>query len=179
VYRARIRGELLALDDAAGNPLGTVNAARTVHQGVELGAEWTFARDWRLAANYLRNDFRFDRDPVYGDNALAGVPPQQLRASLRWQLGPHFHVEPNLEWVPQDWYVDHANTFRAPGYVIAGLKLGGEAGGGWRWFADLRNLGDRRWIAGTNVVADAGGGDGRNFLPGDGRSLYLGLEWRM
>ncbi|HEU4991108.1 MAG TPA: TonB-dependent receptor [Luteimonas sp.] len=179
VYRARIRGELLALDDAAGNPLGTVNAGRTVHQGVELGAEWTFARDWRLAANYLRNDFRFDRDPVYGDNALAGVPPQQLRASLRWQLGPHFHVEPNLEWVPQDWYVDHANTFRAPGYVIAGLKLGGEAGGGWRWFADLRNLGDRRWIAGTNVVADAGGGDGRNFLPGDGRSLYLGLEWRM
>ena len=178
-YRARIRGELLALDDAQGNPLGTINAGRTVHQGVELGAEWRFARAWRLSANYLYNDFRFERDPVYGDNALAGVPPQQLRAGLRWQPGAGFHVEPNLEWVPQDWYVDHANTFRAPGYVIAGLKLGGEAGAGWSWFADLRNLGGRRWIAGTNVVADAGGVDGRNFLPGDGRSIYLGLEWKM
>jgi iron complex outermembrane receptor protein len=59
------------------------------------------------------------------------------------------------------------------------LKLGGEAGGGWRWFADLRNLGDRRWIASTNVIADAGGRDGRNFLPGDGRSVYVGLEWQM
>jgi iron complex outermembrane receptor protein len=57
------------------------------------------------------------------------------------------------------------------------LKLGGAARGGWRWFADLRNLGDRRWIASTNVIADAGGRDGRNFLPGDGRSAYLGLEW--
>jgi iron complex outermembrane receptor protein len=176
-YRARIEGELLALDDADGNPLGTVNAGRTLHRGIEFGAGWTFARDLRLSANYLYNDFRFERDPVYGDNALAGVPRQQLRAALRWQPGARFHIEPSLEWVPQGYYVDHANTFRAPGFATFGLKFGGDAGAGWRWFADLRNLGDRRWIASTNVIADAGGRDGRNFLPGDGRSAYLGLEW--
>jgi iron complex outermembrane receptor protein len=177
VYRARIEGELLALNDDAGNPLGTVNADRTAHQGIEFGAAWTFARDWRLSANYLRNDFRFERDATYGDNRLAGVPPQQLRAALRWGRGARFHVEPNVEWVPQGYFVDHANTFRAPAHATVGLKLGGEAGAGWNWFADLRNLGDRRWIAGTNVIADAGGRDGQNFLPGDGRSAYLGLEW--
>ena len=177
LYRARVEGELLALDDDAGNPLGTINAGRTLHQGLELGAEWSLARHWRLSANYLVNDFRFEHDPVYGDNALAGVPPQQLRAALRWGRDERFHVEPNVEWVPRGYYVDHANTFRAPGYATVGLKLGGEAGGGWRWFADLRNLGDRRWISSTNVIADAGGRDGRNFLPGDGRSAYLGLEW--
>jgi iron complex outermembrane receptor protein len=177
LYRAWVEGELLALNDAGGDPLGTVNAGRTLHQGIEIGARWTFARDWRLSANYLRNDFRFERDPVYGDNRLAGVPPQQLRAALRWSGDESFHIEPNLEWAPQGWYIDHADTFRAPGYATFGLKLGGEAGAGWRWFADLRNLGDRRWIAGTNVVADAGGRDGRNFLPGDGRSAYFGLEW--
>jgi iron complex outermembrane receptor protein len=177
-YRARIEGELLALDDAAGNPLGTVNADRTVHRGLEFGAGWTFARDWRLSASYLCNDFRFERDAVYGNNRLAGVPPQQLRAALRWSRDARFHVEPNVEWVPQGYFIDHANTFRAPGYATVGLKLGGEAGAGWTWFADLRNLGDRRWIAGTNVIADAGGRDGQHFLPGDGRSVYVGLEWR-
>ena len=177
LYRARVEGELLALNDDAGNPLGTINAGRTLHQGLELGAQWAFARDWRLSANYLVNDFRFEHDPVYGDNALAGVPPQQLRTALRWGRGERFHVEPSMEWVPRGYYIDHANTFRAPGYATFGLKLGGEAGAGWRWFADLRNLDDRRWIASTNVIADAGGRDGRNFLPGDGRSVYVGFEW--
>lgn len=36
----------------------------------------------------------------------------------------------------------------------------------------------RRWIAGTNVVDDANGVP-RPLLPGDGRSVYVGLEWRM
>jgi iron complex outermembrane receptor protein len=116
---------------------------------------------------------------VYADNALAGVPPQQLRVALRRELDGHLHIEPNLEWVPQGYYVDHANSFRAPGFATFGLKLGGDIGARWQWFADLRNLGDRKWIASTNVVADARGLDGRNFLPGDGRSLYLGLEMRL
>lgn len=179
LYRARVDGELLSLGDGQGNPLGTVNADRTLHQGIEFGLEWNPAREWRLSTNYLYNDFRFDRDPVYADNALAGVPPQQLRAALRWRPGDRLHVEPNLEWVPQGYYVDHANSFRAPGFATFGVKLGGAIGERWQWFADLRNLGDRRWIASTNVVADAGGVDGRNFLPGDGRSLYVGMEFRM
>ena len=178
LYRAHVDGELLSLGDGQGNPLGTVNAGRTRHQGIEFGLAWTVARDWRLSANYLYNDFRFDHDPVYGNNALAGVPPQQLRAALRWSRGGRFHVEPNVEWAPRDYYIDHANSFKAPGYAILGLKVGGDAGAGWQWFADLRNLGDRRWIASSNVVADARGSDGRNFLPGDGRALYIGLEWR-
>lgn len=177
LYRARIDGELLALGDGQGNPLGTVNADRSLHQGLEFGVEWTPAPAWRLAASYLYNDFRFQRDPVYGDNALAGIPPQQLRAALRWARA-RWHVEPSLEWVPHGGYVDHANTFRAPGFATIGLRFGGDAGAHWQWFADLRNLGDRRWIASTNVVADARGVDGRNFLPGDGRALYIGLEWR-
>lgn len=178
VYRARVRGELLSLSDGNGNPLGTVNAGRTLHQGVEFGLGWRFAETWSLSANYLYNDFRFDRDRVYGDNDLAGVPPQQLRAELRWQPDERFYLAPSVEWTPRDYWIDHANSFKAPGYAIAGLRIGGRMAGAWRWFADARNLGDRRWIASSNVIADARGLDGRNVLPGDGRSLYLGLEWR-
>ena len=179
LYRARVDDELLSLADGAGNPLGTVNADRTLHQGLELGLAWELAEQWRFSANYLWNDFRFDDDTVYGDNRLAGVPQQQLRAMLRWSPNAHFHVTPGIEWVPGDYYVDHANTFSAPGHAIAGIRIGGSLGTQWSWFADARNLTDRKWIASTNVVADAHGMDAANFLPGDGRSVYVGLEWRM
>src|SRR5690606_31127306 len=124
-YRARIEGELLSLGDAQGNPLGTVNADRTLHQGIEFAFEWRPAPAWRLSANYLYNDFRFDGDAVYRDNDLAGIPPHSLRAALRWQAGERFHAEPSLEWVPRDYYVDHANTFRAPGFTTFGIRFGG------------------------------------------------------
>ena len=179
LYRARIDGELLALTDGAGNPLGTVNADRTLHQGLELGLGWRFAEAWMLSANYLYNDFRFDGDAVYGNRDLAGVPPQQLRTQLRWTSASGIYIAPNAEWTPQDYYVDHANTFRAPGYAIYGVRVGGDIGDDLSWFVDARNLADREWIASTNVVADARGLDGRNFLPGDGRSFYVGLEWRL
>ncbi|WP_199753500.1 TonB-dependent receptor family protein [Luteimonas cucumeris] len=177
LYRARIDGELLALNDAAGNPLGTINAGRTLHQGLELGLGWRFADAWTWSANGLWNDFRFDDDPAYGDNTLAGLPPHLLRSELRWQPREAFHVAPHIEWAGDSW-IDHANTLRAPGYTLLGLRIGGRMHRQWSWFADLRNLQDRRWFAGSNVIADARGVDGRHFLPGDGRSLYVGVEWR-
>ena len=176
LYRARVEGELLSLSDAAGNPLGTVNAGRTLHQGLELGLRWRATDALTLSANGLWNDFRFDGDRVFGDNRLAGVPRAQLRAELRWQPVDAFHVAPNVDWVPDGYFIDHANSFRAPGYAVAGLRIGGEAGTRWSWFVDLRNLADRRWIASSNVIADAHGMDGRNFLPGDGRSVFAGVE---
>jgi iron complex outermembrane receptor protein len=172
LYRARVDGELLALTDGNGNPLGTVNADRTIHQGLELGLGWHFAQQWLLSTNYLWNDFRFDHDPVYGDNELAGIPSQQLRTSLRWSRNDALYIAP-------DYYVDHSNTFRAPGYTLLGLRMGGRLASRWSWFVDARNLTDRKWIASTNVVADARGQDQANFMPGDGRSVYAGLEWAM
>jgi iron complex outermembrane recepter protein len=177
LYRADLRDELLSLTDADGNPRGTVNAARTRHQGLEFGATWRISDAVELRTAYLWNDFRFDGDPVFGDNRLAGIAPQLLRAELRWNLGS-VYLAPNVEWSPQRSYVDHANTFAAASYAIAGLRIGGDWQSRWRWFVDARNLGDRRYAATTGAVADARGLDSRQFLPGDGRSVFAGLEWR-
>lgn len=177
LYRADLRDELLSLTDADGNPRGTVNAARTRHQGLEFGATWRVTDAMELRTAYLWNDFRFDGDPVFGDNRLAGIAPQLLRAELRWTLGP-VYVAPSVEWSPQRSYVDHANTLAAPAYAIVGLRIGGDWQQRWRWFVDARNLGDRRYAATTGAIANSLGQDSRQFLPGDGRSVFAGLEWR-
>ncbi len=179
LYRAWIEDELLSLTDGAGNPLGTVNADDTLHQGLELALGWRVLDQLTLSANYLWNDFRFDSDAVYGNRKLAGVPPHLLRAELRWQWRDWLYLSPGLEWSARDYYIDHANTLKAPGYTTVNLRLGGRVGEHWSWFVDARNLTDRDWIATTGVVADAGGVDGRFFMPGDGRAIYAGFEWRL
>lgn len=179
LYRAQVRRELLALTDAFGTALGTVNADRTVHQGLELAGEGPLARHLTLRAQYLYNDFRFDDDAVYGRRRLAGIAPHLLRAALAWQAGARLRITPGVEWQPARTWIDHANTVAADGFALASLTVDGELGGGWRWFVEGRNLFDRRYAATTAVQADARGLDGAYYFPGDGRAVYAGVSWRM
>lgn len=178
IYRARIDGELLSLNDAAGNPLGTINAGRTLHTGVEAGLEVRLGRGllWRQVYNWSR--FSFSDDPVFGDNQLAGIPEHYARAELLYEAGSGFYGGPNVEWVPDDYPVDHANTLYAEGYTILGLKLGYRAAGGLAGFVEAKNLTDETYAATTGVIADARGRDSAQFLPGDGASVFAGLEYR-
>ena len=178
-YRSQVRRELLALTDATGVALGTVNADRTVHQGLELSADGQIARTLRLRGQYLYNDFQFDRDTVYGNNRLAGIPPHLLRVATEWQLHPRLRLTPGVEWQPSRTQIDHANTLAAPGFTLLNLTLDGALAGGWRWFVEARNLQDRRYVASTAVQANARGRDGAYYFPGDGRAIYAGVSWRI
>lgn len=177
-YRAWIKDELLTLTDPMGAPPATINGGRTLHQGIELGLDWHITERWNLRQAYLWSDFRFDDDEVYGDNELAGIPPHLLRAELQYRAPGGWYAGPTLEWSPGDYYIDHRNSFEADGYAVWGLKLGQRGERGWSWFVEGRNLADRRYAATTGVIENAGGADAAQFLPGDGRSVYAGLEWR-
>lgn len=182
-YRARVLDELLALNDATGAPLGTVNAPKTLHQGIEFGLDWTLMKSWRLRSAYLLNDFRFQSHPVYGNNELPGLPKQFVKLEAVYAMQGGFYAGPNLEWSPQRYAVDMANTLFADGYAVWGLRVGQRMSKGMSWFADARNLSDKRYAATTGVIADsrspgAGGQNAAQFNPGLGRSLFLGVEWK-
>lgn len=177
-YRAWIKNEFLALNDALGNPLGTISADRTIHQGIEAGLYIDLFERLELRQTYLWNDFRFRNDPVYGNNRLAGVPAHVYRAELVYHTPQGFYIGPNVEWSPSDAPVDHANTLFADGYAILGLKAGYRRPDGLSVFVEGRNLTNKKYAATTGVIADAGGMDSAQFLPGDGASVYAGFEWR-
>ncbi|HEY8509083.1 MAG TPA: hypothetical protein VIL32_12040, partial [Steroidobacteraceae bacterium] len=63
-------------------------------------------------------------------------------------------------------------------YTVWGLRIGNDTDVGFSWFIEGRNLADRRYAATTGVIADARGQDSAQFLPGDGRAFYAGVEWR-
>jgi iron complex outermembrane receptor protein len=188
LYQARVTDELLAYTlNLGGAPVSTtLNVPETLHRGIEFAADGRFGAgfEWRQALLY--NDFRFDNDALFGDNRLPGVP----RTLFRGELGYRFHAAPggplkvavNTEWSPQRYAVDMAGTEFADDYAIFGLRLQQQVGRQFSWFIEGRNLSDRRYAATTNVVRDfsALAAGARNvYLPGDGRSVYAGIEWRM
>ncbi len=180
-YHARVDDELLSFNDAVGNPLGTVNAQRTLHSGAEVGFTLRFGGDRRnltLRQVYNWNRFLFSNDPIYGDNQLAGIPEHVLRTELVVQQASGFYGGPNLEWVPDDYPVDHANTLFAEGYAVLGFKLGYRPAKGIAGFIEGKNLTDETYAATTGVIPDARGRDSAQFLPGDGASVFAGLEYR-
>jgi iron complex outermembrane receptor protein len=187
VYASEIQGEFLALNDSLGAPLGTTNADKTIHQGVEIGSEadllgasWNETPEDRLVLRgaWTYGRFQFDDDAVYGNNTLAGLPSQLLRSELIWENKLGYYAGPTAEWVPVGSYVDHANTLKADPYALLGFKFGRRVEKGVSWFVEAKNLTNKTYAATTGVIANAGGADSRNFLPGDGRSVFAGLEWK-
>jgi iron complex outermembrane receptor protein len=175
-YEARITDELLQI---ATNVVGasiTVNAPRTLRRGLELGVGGQHgALDWRAVATLSRNTF--DGDPAYGNRPLPGLPERTARLEAGWRFGPALRLSANAQHASGQ-AVDFARSWFADAYTVYGLRAGGEPNKHWKWFIEGRNLANTRYASTTGVVRDAAGRDTAQFLPGDGRAVYAGIEFK-
>jgi iron complex outermembrane receptor protein len=156
-----------------------------VHQGVEAGLGVAFlksvyAEDDKVWFNlaYTYNDFFFDSDPVWGNNELPGVPPHYLRAEILYKHPSGFFAGPNVEWMPQSFFADNANTLTVDPYALLNFRIGYDKGNGWSGYLEGRNLFDQRYIS-TTITAGRATPDMELFNPGVGRAIYGGLRYRM
>jgi len=164
----------------------TVNVPHTIHQGVELGIGGWFAGMVEGRVTALYSDFRFDGNPQYGNQRLPGFPPLIVRGELLYRWGspgghgglPASYAGPRFEWVPQRAAMDNANTLFNDPYALLGFKAGQAIDSHWSWFLDARNLLDKRYAGTTNIASNYAGATAplRVYYPGDGRSVYLGVE---
>jgi len=180
-YQARLQDELLAVA-AAGSPVAsqTINAGKTIHRGLEFGltARLPYSLQWR--SSLLINDFKLDNDPTFGSNRLPGIQRSLMRAELVYRgsdVLENFYIGPTIEWSPQRYNVDFAETLYADSYFLWGMKAGQKINQHWSWFVEGRNLANQKYAATTGVARNQNGADGALFLPGDGRTAYLGVTW--
>lgn len=186
LYRSNLDNEFQCLN--VGQSLcQQANADKTIHQGVEFGvgaAVWQglFERDatpdklW-LNLAYTFSDFRFDDDAQFGGNELPGAPRHYLRAELLYKHPSGVFAGPNVEWVPQAYYVDNANTLETDAYALLGAKIGYE-GEQFTAYIEGRNLTDETYISSVSIAGDANGADGNFFEPGTGRAVYGGVSMK-
>jgi iron complex outermembrane receptor protein len=177
LYYARVQDEMLQFTTSADIPASTFNADDTIHQGAEIGVGWQATEELSFHAIYNYNDFRFDDDAQYGDNRLAGAPRHQVRLSARYE-DHGFHVEPNMEIVPEAAPVDYANTMKADSYAVAGINAGWDVTENVTLFLDAKNLTDKRYISSFSTVTDTRTAATNVFYPGDGRSVFAGMKVR-
>lgn len=201
-YYSWLDNELLSLGIPGVSPTQTVNAGRTIHHGVEAMLDVDLVRGifagWHdevpasgkqagsaavrgdrlfLRQTYLFNDFRFDGDGDFGDNELPGVPRHYYRAELLYEHPSGFYAGPNVEWVPQSYFVDMSNTLEADGYALLGFKVGYRTAKGLSFFVEAKNLTDETYASTTGVLKTAAA-NSAVFFPGDGRAVYAGVEWK-
>lgn len=186
-YYAWVDRELLTLG-VPPLPGNTINAGKTIHQGVEFGFSYdvlrnlTTANDTRfdrlvLRNNFFWNDFRFKNDPTFGDRLLPGYAPYYYRGELMYEHPCGFYAGPNIEWSPVRYAADMARTTFADPYALLGFKLGYKTQKGVSFFAEVRNITDETYSPTTGVVTNAITTPAV-FLPGDGRAFYAGVEFK-
>lgn len=179
VYYARVRDEILSVDDAAapGTSL-SANVGGTIHAGIEalVGASFPFGGGAHrveplVSATY--NDFSFDDDPVYGDNALPAAPGHVVRGEVMYRHQSGFFAGPTFDLVGSR-HADFSNTYRVDSYHLAGLRAGIERDR-WQVFAEVGNLLDKDYI-GTMSVRDRANGEDAILQPGAPRSVHVGMR---
>jgi iron complex outermembrane receptor protein len=192
VYDVELHDEIRNVNvDPTGMGVFTIprfeNIDRSRHLGVEVAFDLQVARDLlsrlgvpgsdalRWQSSYAFSHFVYVDDPQFGDNALPGVPPHFVWSELRLDHSSGFWFAPRLEAVPEGWYVDSANSVRAPAYALVSARVGYDhEPSRLSVFFEARNLSEKHYV--SAVVVDAG--DGRYFEPGDGRGFFGGIEWR-
>ncbi|WP_020177490.1 TonB-dependent receptor [Methylopila sp. M107] len=151
-----------------------------------------------LNVAYTFSDFRFDGggnrlfynpaiDPTSESlkgNKLPGAPRHFIRAELLYKHPAGFFAGPNVEWVPQAYYVDNANTEKTKRYALLGAKAGYDAGGAFSAYVEARNLTNEKYISSVSIAgraSDRATGVSKNlplYEPGAGRALYAGVKYR-
>lgn len=187
VYRSWIKDEILStvIEQATSSTpaiIGWANASPTIHQGIEAGLD---TRLWegnggdvlslRQALTLSRYYYRHDSD--FGDNKLPGLPESVYQAQLHYQAHSGFYASLDVR-SSSNYYVDYANTLKAPSYTLFGAKFGYEAPSKrWSLYLDLRNLTNEKYVTAVSNSYDLQGQDSAVFYPGDGFSVYSGVSY--
>lgn len=176
-YYSWIENELLSLRDATGASIGAINADKTTHFGIELGVGARLTDQISARVAYTFQDFRFDNDPVRGNNRLAGAPRHLIHAMLQFQATENWRLQTAVRWVPDSTPVDNMNTLFADPYAVVDLRTDYKINRTFSVSAEVTNVFNEVYASSTLIV-DQARPDQAAFLPGDGRGYYAGVKAR-
>ena len=183
-YHSAVRNELLSvnsLESLQSSSANYSNASPTTHQGVEAALTsvlWSGkVGKISLRQAYTFSDFKFNHDPVLGNNQLPGIPRHFYQGELRLDLKRGFYGSVNTQ-VSSSMPVDYAHTDFTRAYKIFGATLGyDDEKNGRQVFVDFENLANTHYAAIVEPSYDDHGIPGGFLQPGDGFGVIGGVQF--
>ena len=149
------------------------------YRGFDLGFQLRLPRRVELdvsGAKTLADDIEFRTPPIFRNEPLMGIPPLEMRSTLRWRgwrdrLWGEFAVR-NV------WRQDRVAYSRfetpTPGFTTFAARGGVGLFGAWQLLAAVENLGDKGYYEHLNSLNPFT----RQRVWERGRNIYAGLRWR-
>ena len=176
-YYSWVDNELLSLRDVTGSSLGAVNADKTTHFGIELGLSAKLAGALATRLAYTYQNFRFDGDPLRGNNRLAGAPRHIVGVQVNYDVTEAWSLQGALRWNPEKTPVDNMNTLYADPYAVVDLRTEYRFNDHVSLFGEVTNVFNEKYASSTLIV-DQARPDQAAFMPGDGRGYFAGVKAR-
>lgn len=173
-YNLTKRDDIVSQRDPVTTLTQTVNAGKTRHRGVELGAGAPFARNFRFdaAMSYARHTYE---NWVTSNSNFTG---KDIESAPRWMSNLRFTWQPQkdarvqLEWVRLGHYwLDAANTQTYGGHDLLNLRTNWPLTKDVSLTGSIYNLTDRRYADSAQVANNQ-----PVLSPGLPRTLYVGVE---
>ncbi len=195
LYNMTIDNELLTRCVAAVcTEVVAFNASKTIHNGIEIGMKAIPVKGMLTSDDHIYasgvwniNDFRFDKDPVFGSGQLPVIPRHQVYAELGYRHPSGFFMLGNLIHLSErntTFDSSGGEAFVVPDVTLYGAKVGFEMPDeSWSVFLEGRNLADEIYAADFAANASVPRGAFPPFAaatspevrPGDGRAFYAGM----
>lgn len=186
LYRLTGKDEVVSYTLSPGNSEPR-NAGETRHQGVELGLDLSFDREWTgtIAAAWSKHtydQYRVSPTLAYSGNTMPGAPrliaTSELVYKPAWLAGSRFAAE----WVHMGGYwMDNANAVRYGGHDLVNLRASYGIGR-WAVSAKLMNATNRHYAeVATSSYSGVGGYDADaqdRYTSGAPRTVFFGIRYQ-
>ncbi len=182
VYRLEKYDDLVSQRDLASNVTTSVNAGKTLHQGIEFALGAQLHQTWRVdsALSFAQHKYADwilsgSTNANYSGNAMEAAPKTIGNARLTWQ--PNARQQAQLEWVYLGSYwleaTNNPSYGKYEGHQVFNLRLSHSLNESVRLHARLMNLTDKRYADSASVSSST-----PVFSPALPRALYVGADVR-
>lgn len=154
VYDLRKQDDIVSLRDTVTNFVQSVNAGKTKHRGVEVGAGAAIVDGLRVDTAYSYAKHTYQKWDTSGGNftgnEIESAPRTLINSRLTWN--PVADARLQFEWVRiGSYWLDAANTAKYNGHNVFNLRGNWKLNGTVALFGSVSNLTDKRYADSAQI----------------------------
>ena len=107
------------------------------------------------------------------------MPPHFIRAEVLYKHPSGFYAGPNVEWMPQAFFADNANSLTIDPYALLNFRIGYDPGTGWSGYLEGAQPVSTRATSRPRSPPKSPRPHRPSSIPAYGRAIYGGLRYRM